>query len=571
MFSRKLNSVRQEQESRFSKRLPNKKMLVTATPPTPNGDLHLGHLSGPYLRADIHTRYLRMQGIESYFLSGIDDHQSYVSLKSKQMRLTESEIADRFANEMLNTLKISRIEMDLVSRPRESSYHFKLVQSFFERLYSEGKLTAKDAPSPYCEICDKYLFEAYIRGKCPHCGTETGGNACEECGRPNDCVDLIGARCNLCEGQPSVRTFTRLYFPLGQYEQQLRDYYKSTYMNPHLSALCEQMIAEGLPDIAVTHFSNWGIPVPVDGYDGQCIYVWFEMAPGYMASTQQLNEVNGLPCDSENCWQTEDIEVVQFFGFDNGYFHAVLFPALFFAYSRTFQPPRTFVMNEFYLLDGSKFSTSRNHAIWGGELLDRVPADLVRFYLSYNGPETEQTNFTMSDFEDTVQRELIKGWQSWLHDLGTKVSTEDADIASVIEVWTQEQCCFYRKLKEFIVEIASTYEAKTFSPQRATRVLCELVRTARSFGKAEDHWKQLRGRRKERRTALALEVTAAKVLALLSFPIMPDFATLLWHDLGGTTPLLTVSWEDISTWGSTCQEIRGLDRIYFPDVTRCLA
>lgn len=570
MFSKKLNSDHKGQEARDTQRSSNRKVLVTATPPTPNGDLHVGHLSGPYLGADIHTRYLRMRGIETYYLSGIDDHQSYVSFKAEQIGLTASETASRFGEMMMKTLQAARIEMDLFARPRGSPYHMKLVRAFFEKLYSEGRLIAKEVPSLYCETCDKYLFEAYVRGKCPHCRAESGGNACEECGRPNDCVDLIDARCNSCGGKPGVRTFTRLYFPLGQYEQQLRDYYKSAQMNPHLTALCDQMLADGLPDIAVSHLSNWGIPVPVADFDGQCIYVWFEMVPGYLAATQELNEVISSPGGWKNFWQAADVEIVQFFGFDNGYFHAVLFPALFFAYDPAIRAPRTFVMNEFYRLDGLKFSTSRNHAIWGSELLDQVPPDLVRFYLCYSCPETEQTNFTVSEFEDTVQRELIGRWQSWLYDLGTKVSTEYAGVTPAIGIWTDEQRRFYEKLKEFIVEAACAYEAKTFSPQRATRVLCELVRTARRFGKAEDHWRQVAGRREERRTAVALELAAAKILALLAAPIMPDFAARLWGDLGYATSLLTGSWEETPTWVQARQKIGALDRTYFPDVTNCL-
>lgn len=571
MFSSKIRSGHQHQEAERTQRFSHRKTLVMATPPTPNGDLHIGHLSGPYLRADIHTRYLKMRGIETYYFSGMDDHQSYVPLKAAQIGLSASQTADQFGDMMTKTLQAARIDTDLLVRPRKSPYHIKLVQKFFEKLYSEGRFVAKEVLSQYCENCEKYLFEAYIRGRCPHCDAESGGNACEECGHPNDCLDLSDARCNLCGEQPTVRPFTRLYFPLSQYEEQLRDYYKSVQMSPHLTILCDQMLDNGLPDIAVSHLSDWGIPVPVDGFEGQSIYVWFEMAPGYMAATQELNEQTGSLSSWKTWWQMEDREIVQFFGFDNGYFHAVLFPALFFAYDPAIRPPRTFLTNEFYRLDGLKFSTSRNHAIWGSELLKQVPPDIVRFYLSYSGPETEQTNFTLSDFKYVVKRELIDGWQSWLQDLGTKIAIEYAGIVPSIRIWTDEQRRFYEMLQAFIPEAASTYEVKTFSPQRTTRILCELVRTARRFGKAEDYWKHGNQRKEERRTAVALELAAAKILALLSAPIMPDFATQLWKCLGESSPLLIGGWKDIiPNWEATLTKIDGLDGQYFPNITSSL-
>lgn len=522
--------------------------LLLITPPTPNGDLHVGHLSGPYLAGDIHRRYLRLRGVETYSICGSDDHQTYVDFKASQLNSTPQEVATRFGDLMHQTLQAADIEIDVFARSQHSQRHIKLVQDFFAKLYDDGKLVARDAPSLYCDACAKFVFEAYVRGHCPHCGAISGGNACEDCGRPNDCVDLGEPKCNHCGGRPSIRTYKRLYFPLGHYEEQLREYFKTATMNTHLRALCDRMLADGLPDIPVSHISDWGITVPVAGFDGQRIYVWFEMAPGYLAATEQLTEQLGLAGGWQRFWHDVNIDFVQFFGFDNGYFFAVLFPALYMAYDAEIKLPRISVTNEFYRLDGLKFSTSRNHAIWGQQILKDEPSDTVRFHLAYTGPERRQTNFTMDDYRNTVQRELVDEWQAWLQALGVKASTVYDGSMPDIAALPDNQRQFYETIERLRSDAASAYEPATFSPQRATRILCELARTAHNFGAAEDHWQGIAGREAERQSAIVLELLAAKVLASMSAPLMPNFAARLWQDLGYDPSQLNAVWPHMLEW-----------------------
>lgn len=540
-----------------------KRVLITATPPTPNGDLHLGHLSGPYLAADIYHRYLRLRAVESYYITGADDHQSYVAFKGGQVDWDAAQTADHYGQAMRETLRAARIEVDHYAYPRRSPYHIELVREFFRKLYAEGKIVARTGPALYCEKCERYLFEAYVRGNCPHCGAGSGGNACEDCGRPNDCIDLREPVCKLCGERPGAREFTRLYFPLSPYQSQLRAYYETARMNPHMRALCERMLADGLPDISVSHIAEWGINVPVAGFEEQRIYVWFEMAPGFLAATQELNDRLGSTTGWENFWQADDAEVVQFFGFDNGYFFAVLFPAIYTAYDPQIHLPATFVTNEFYRLDGLKFSTSRNHAIWGRELLAQAPADTVRFYLSYSGPEAEQTNFTLSEYSETVQRELVKGWQGWLSELGRKALAENGGTAPAATGLTEEHARFQRRLAGLAAEMAVAYEPRTFSPQQAARTLCDLVRVARRFGKVEEQWAAAPARQPERSAALALELTAAKTLALLAAPMMPDFAERLWLNLGYEGSLYEHAWEENPTPLPQGFKLSRLDDEYF--------
>jgi methionyl-tRNA synthetase len=535
-----------------------RRVLVTAAPPTPNGELHVGHLSGPYLAGDIHARYLRLRGAEVHYVFGSDDNQSYVQTNAARLGMAPQEAADLLSGKIEEVLAAARIEVEELVRPNASPWHGKTVQDFFRRLWEQGKLEAREALSPYCEACQRYLYEAYIRGRCPHCGSPSGGNLCEDCGQYNDCIDLLDAVCTGCGDPPSRRSFTRLYFPLSRHADELREYWEHVAMGPGLRSLCEQVLAAGLPDIAVTHVADWGIPVPVQGFEDQRIFVWCEMAPRYLAYAQHLG--GGW----ERFWKSDDAAVVQCFGFDNGFYYAAFLPALLRAFDPEIRLPQAFLMNEFYLLDGAKFSTSRRHAIWGKDILAAVPADVLRWYLAANGPEVAGTNFTMAEFAGAADRELLGEWQPWLAELATRVRGEFGGQVPATGDWTPEHRRFFNRLEALTAEAATAYEARTFSPQRATRVLGELVREARRFAKSELGWRRVPSRSQERRTAAALELLAAKLLAVLSSPILPDFAARLWRDLGFETPFAEHRWEDRPAWVPAGQALQGLaDEPYF--------
>ncbi len=548
--------------SQHSTQFP-KHVLVTATPPTPNGDLHVGHLSGPYLGADIYCRYLKLRGVECGYITGTDDHQSYTTFKGQQLGWTAARVADHFGEAMFNTLQAAEIFPDVYARPRLSEFHIPYVQEFFRKLHAEGKLVIKKAPSLFCEKCDRYVFEAFVSGKCPHCKAGSGGNACEDCGQPNDCVDLVDPVCKTCGSRPKITLMERVYFPLASYAEKLRSYYQSANMNPHLRALCEQMLNQGLPEIALTHNTDWGIPVPLAGFEDQRLYVWFEMAPGFLAATQELAEKRREGAGWAGYWKQAGNSIVHFFGFDNGYFFAVLFPALFLAYDSEIKLPDIFVTNEFYRLDGLKFSTSRNHAIWGRELLKEASLDAARFYLSYTNPERDQTNFTRDGFYNTVQREPAGAWQKWLHDLGQKTRQDCGNKVPSLAVLDDGQRQFRAVMEGLIADAETGYSAETFSPQLATRACCELVRQAQRFGKSEDHWRNIPGRERRRAGSIALELLAAKVLAVIASPVMPGFSARLWKCLNYTSPVSGARWESLLEPVPAGTELSGLEAFTF--------
>jgi methionyl-tRNA synthetase len=548
--------------------LEHARIMVTAAPPTPNGDLHLGHLSGPYLAADILTRYLRLRGTDAHYMCGSDDNCNYVHTNAARLGLGAQEGADRMVADIEATLRAARIEVEQFVRPNASPIYRETVQEMFRRLHDTGRLEEREVPSPYCEGCARYLYEAYIKGHCPHCGALSGGNYCEECAWPNHCSDLRDAYCTQCGKPAARRPCRRLFFPLSRYARELRAMHRQVAMSPRLRAFCEKALAAGLADLAVSHVGDWGIPVPVAGFDDQRIWVWCEMAPRYLAYARHLG--GGW----ERFWKADDAAVVQCFGSDNAFFYALFVPALLHAYDPAIRPPAAYVMNEFYRLDGRKFSTSRRHAIWGRDLLADVPGDVVRHYLAATCPEVESTNFELASFAETADRELLGEWQPWLEELARRLREEFADqapAAPAAGAWTAEHRLFHERLRRLTAEAARAYQAATFSPQRAARALGELVREARLFGRTEECWRGVPARGRERRTAAALELLAAKTLALAAAPLMPDLAARLWHELGYAAPLAEQRWEDRPAWVPAGQRLRGLGGApYFSSVRQLL-
>ncbi|MET0397023.1 MAG: class I tRNA ligase family protein [Longimicrobiaceae bacterium] len=531
-------------------------ILVTATPPTVNGELHLGHIAGPYLAGDVYRRYEAMRGRTVFYQSGSDENQSYVVTKGAQKGWSPVETARWFGDRVELALQRLDIRMDVYNRPATSPHHTEFTREFFLRLYRQGALVAKRAPALHCERCDRYLFEAHVAGLCPHCGSGSDGCACEECARLNACVDLTAPRCKHCDGPTTEREVERLYFPLSRYETLIREFHRSVAMSPHVSALCAQALEEGLPDIAVSHVSDWGIPVPVSGFEGQVIYVWMEMCAGYLAATQHV--ADGGAIERWECvWKNSGARIVQFFGFDNAYFHALLFPALWKAYDPEIRLPSAFVTNEFYLLEGQKFSSSREHAIWAADFAASQPRDAIRFYLGLDRPEHMRTSFSVPQYQETVRSELFGTWVPWLNSLGERVAAEFAGRAPATGTYTPGQRAFLGALLVRVRRVEEALRPETFSLAVVAEELCGLVRSARRFGTGERYLAGVTELSAEHRTAVALELLAAKALAMTAAPLMPDLAAQVWSALGfgdgGPT-----RWESVPAFVPAGQRVHGL-------------
>jgi len=541
-----------------------KRALITATPPTPNGDLHVGHLSGPYLAADVFKRYCRLAGREAFFITGGDDNQSYVATKAEQLGSTPPAVAARFDDEIVETLRRARIETDVYVRPLSSPRHARFVADFVRRLHAAGKLVARESDAAWCGHCRRYLFEAHVTGICPHCGAHSDGSSCETCAQPNQCIDLLDATCKRCGNPAQRRPAKRLFFPLAPYDRRLGEHLARASMGSHLAALWDTMLGQGLPEIPITHPADWGLPVPVPGFDGQRLYAWFEMAPGYLSATEEMLAGVGRGGGWEDWWRSDDAEVVQFFGYDNGYFHTILFTAELIAYDPEIRLPAAFVTNEFYRLEGDKFSTSRSHAIWGKEALDHLPADVLRWYLCRDRPETEQTNFRLREFREAAARHLAGLWEPWLLRLARRVRNDYDGFAPASAAPAASQAPFVAELRQLVLAATRAYQEDGFSPRRVVAACDGLVRAASDFAAAEAFWRPEAVDR--RRTAVALELAAAATLAVLVSPIMPGFGARLWSELGFAAPPAPGSWPAEPVAVPAGQRLHGMDAPYFAGV-----
>jgi methionyl-tRNA synthetase len=516
----------------------DRRVIITAAPPTPNGDLHLGHLSGPYSGADILTRACRLQGAEALFLTGSDLHQSYVPVKAAAGGLDPLTMADTFAAEIAAIFQAVGFIPDAYVLPQRSELHVRMVGEFFTRLCDRGALRERTEPGLFCRDCQRYLFEAHVTGHCPHCGATSDGNSCENCALPNSCVDLVDPKCNACGGQPETRPVTRLVFPLAEYESRLRSFHATADISPQIEALCAGMLDQGLPDIPVTHPTDWGIKVPVPGFGDQRIYVWAEMLPGYFAELAHVLKATGRnPADWSAVWNDPATEVIQFFGYDNGYFHAVLQPALLMAYDPSFKLPTALITNEFYQLGSSKFSTSRRHAIWPNDLLAEVPASVVRFVLACDRPEAERTSFGWDRFGQLAGGVLADRWQAWLGDLFCRLAEQAGGQIPSAGRLNRSQKTFLKTLGNCTEGIIEAYRPPGFSPRRAARLLTELVCCAADYAAGQARTRARGHQDPAAASALAVEAAAALALAKLAAPIMPDFADQLWAALGEQGPI----------------------------------
>ncbi|RFU36349.1 methionine--tRNA ligase [Actinomadura logoneensis] len=490
---------------------------LTATPPTPNGDLHVGHLAGPYVAVDVLRRFLVADGEQVLMTTGMDDHQSYVQVRGRLTDRTAVQVADSYGDRIETAWNTAGIGFDRVIRPRTSPGYTTFVQSFFKDLYDQGAIVPRTRPLPYCRTCDKWAYEAYVVGSCPHCGQRSNGNACEPCGRPNDCADLGDPRCVVCGSETVLRDQTRLYLPLAPHTGRLSRYWANTPMPPHLRALCEAMLADGLPEIAVSHPADWGVPVTVPGFTDQRIYVWFEMGPGYL---WQADPAKGRP----------EHGPVQFFGFDNGYFHAVLFPALFMAWGVDEALPRSFVVNEFYRLDGEKFSTSRQHAVWALDALGEHGSDTLRFHVLRDRPNGRQTSLNPGDLDRTA-RHLDDVWNGWLRRLVAAVQRECESVVPQDEPGGVGWERFRARLERTVTELREAYSPEGFDPRRAADLLDEVVRCALDFSHVHEHEPDPAARRR----AIAGQLAAASALSAWAAPALPLGAARL-ADLLGVEP-----------------------------------
>lgn len=381
-------------------------IIYTATPATPNGALHLGHISGPYLKADMLKRLTIESGGDAYFVTGSDEYQSYVELKSKQENIPSNEIITEHSKRIQTILNGFGIFPDAWYEPSTHKNYHQYLNNFFLPLFEKGFIDLVEMDTLECSKCEQSISCGHVKGLCIHCGEESDGNTCESCALPSLTHELINPYCKKCgEKATKVRDVVPV-FKIEKVRAELENYWQQTHLPPRLIELISRVKTMGYGPIEIGFRQEWGVSIDHIVQPGFKYYAWAEMAYGYELLYKKITRNTGL--------NLSEMDIVQCFGFDNGFFQAVLFPAIYLALGKKELLPKGYVCNEFYLLEGKKFSTSRRHAIWGDDFMKTESAELARFHFALTGPEKEATNFTKESFENETSHFFKEKFFKWI-------------------------------------------------------------------------------------------------------------------------------------------------------------
>ncbi|WP_405617228.1 class I tRNA ligase family protein [Streptomyces sp. NBC_00076] len=551
---RALTSAQNTERKSFGER----PVFVFSTPPTPNGDLHLGHLSGPYLGADVFVRHQRMNGTNAWHLTGSDDYQSYVPAAARAEGREPAETAAHYSAEIAATLALMDITPDQYTVTNDDPDYRGGLKDFFSRVVSSGTVQVTEADALFDAESGQYLYEVDVKGGCPGCGSGTSGNICEECGEPNTVTDLAEPTSTASAAAPRRGPIGRWMLPLHTFKSDIAAHHHLGRVPARLRELADRLFSRPSMDIPLTHPSSWGVPPAEKDVDGQVIWVWPEMSYGFLHGIQALGSRLG-----EN-WQAaepnQDWKIVHFFGYDNSFYHSVLYPALYRLAFPGWTPDIDYHVNEFYLLEGSKFSTSRRHAVWGKDILSPDSVDSVRYFLAATRPEGTRTNFQRVAYESALTDTLIGTWQNWLNDLGSRIAKHYGGTAPDAGNWTPEHSAFLGRLGARLAAVTGALGSDGFSLNQAAAELDGIVRDTLRFSHQESLLAESAGWENETRTAIALELAAARLLAHAAAPVMPRFAAHLADTLGMPEP---GSWPRTVELVAPGSEIRLADAVFF--------
>ena len=493
-----------------------KRNLITTALPYANGPVHIGHLAGVYVPADIYVRYLRKKGEDVAFIGGSDEHGVPITIKAQKEGVTPQDIVDRYHKIIKDSFEELGISFDIYSRTSSKTHH-ELSSAFFKKLYDEGKFIEKTSMQFYDEKAGQFLADRYIVGKCPHCGNERAyGDQCEACGTSLNATDLIDPVSAITGNKPELKETKHWYLPLDQYEGWLKEWILEEHKEwkPNVYGQCKSWLDNGLQPRAVTRDLDWGVPVPIEGAEGKVLYVWFDAPIGYISATKDLTP------EWEKYWKDPETRMIHFIGKDNIVFHCIIFPALLKA-DGSYILPDNVPANEFLNLEGDKISTSRNWAVWLHEYLVEFPGkqDVLRYVLTANAPETKDNDFTWKDFQTRNNSELVAIYGNFIN--RTLVLTQKYFANRVPE---RGELTDYDK--EVLAEIPQIVERvekslETFHFRDALKEAMNLARLGNKYLADTEPWKVIKTDEGRVKTILNICLQISANLSTLMEPFMP--------------------------------------------------
>ncbi|MEX0288192.1 MAG: methionine--tRNA ligase [Flavobacteriaceae bacterium] len=516
---------------------------ITAALPYTNGPLHIGHLAGVYVPADIYARYLRLTGNDVAFVCGSDEHGVAIPMKAKKEGVTPKELIDKYHGIIKKSFKAFGITFDNYSRT-SAEVHHKTASDFFKKLYNQGDFLEETTAQLYDEEAEQFLADRFVVGTCPRCGYEEAyGDQCENCGSSLNATDLINPKSTITGAVPSLKKTKHWFLPLDRYENFLKEWILEGHKHdwkPNVYGQCKSWIDDGLKPRAVTRDLDWGIPVPVEDGAGKVLYVWFDAPIGYISSTKEWAEREGK--DWEPYWKSPDTKLLHFIGKDNIVFHCIIFPCMLKAHGE-FVLPENVPANEFLNLEGNKLSTSKNWAVWLHEYLVDFPdmQDVLRYTLTANAPETKDNDFTWKDFQARNNNELVAVYGNFVNRVVVLTNKYYAGEVPVPLTLTKEDESALASLREFPNKISDSLERYRF--REAGQEVMNLARLGNKYLADEEPWKVIKEDEERVKTIMYVALQIAVGLAILSEPFLPFTSTKLKGILGlGSND----KWEDVA-------------------------
>ncbi|MEQ8336183.1 MAG: methionine--tRNA ligase [Cyclobacteriaceae bacterium] len=512
---------------------------VTSALPYANGPVHIGHLAGVYVPADIYVRYLRSKGRDVAFICGSDEHGVAITLKARKEGITPQQVVDKYHEQIKKSFKDFGISFDIYHRTSSKTHH-ETAADFFKKLYDDGKFVEQSSKQFFDPIEKQFLADRYIKGTCPTCSfPEAYGDQCENCGSTLSPGELINPKSMLSGAEPTMEETKHWYFPLDQYEDWLKEWILKEHKEwkPNVYGQCKSWIDNGLKPRPMTRDLDWGISVPLKDAKGKVLYVWFDAPIGYISATKDWAKETGK--NWEDYWKKEDTRLIHFIGKDNIVFHCIIFPALLKA-EGSYVLPDNVPANEFLNLESNKISTSRNWAVWLHEYLEEFPdkQDTLRYVLTANAPETKDNDFTWKDFQARNNSELLAIFGNFIN--RAVVLTHkyfDGLVPSLGELTPEDQSTI-DALKAFPEKIGGSLDQFKF--REAVNHLMDLARLGNKYLADTEPWKLIKTDPERVKTIMNIAIQISGNLAVLSEPFLPHTAQKLFK----TIPVNGVKWED---------------------------
>ena len=523
--------------------MTKKRYTITAALPYANGPIHIGHLAGAYIPADIYSRYLKLTGNDVVFICGSDEHGAAIPIRAKKEGISAQNIIDKYHEIIKNSFEDFGISFDNYSRT-SSKIHHETASEFFKDLHNKNVFVEKESEQLYDELENQFLADRYVEGECPKCGfLEAYGDQCESCGSSLNATDLINPKSKLSGNTPVMKKTKHWFLPLNNFDSFLKKWFieeNKEKWKTNVFGQVKSWINEGLKPRAITRDLDWGIPVPLKEAENKVLYVWFDAPIGYISATKEWALANNK--DWEPYWKNSDTQLVHFIGKDNIVFHCIIFPSILKA-SEKFILPANVPANEFLNLEGKKISTSKNWAIWLHEYLIDFPnmQDTLRYTLTSNAPENKDNDFTWKDFQSKNNNELVAIFGNFINRVVVLTHKYFEGINPELDLSNEIDKKILNEIYSFPKKIGDLIEKYKF--REAVNTLIDLARLGNKYLADEEPWKLIKTDQKDRvKTIMNISLQLCGVLSIVSEPFLPSTSSKLKNILN----INENSWDSIS-------------------------